>query len=70
MPIRSPFALHDVDTLSAVFEELLQDHRTSRGSDEAEGILTRLLFTYELGVRDPVLLKMLAVPFLSQRLWQ
>jgi hypothetical protein len=68
MPNQSPIALHDADTLSAVFEELLQDHQMPRDSDAAEGILTRLIFTYDLGVRDPVLLKMLTVPFLSQRL--
>ncbi|ASY56349.1 MULTISPECIES: hypothetical protein [Sinorhizobium] len=68
MQIETPIALHDVDMLSVVFEELLQDHQTSRDSAAAEGILARLIFTYDLGVRDPVLLKMFAVPFLRQRL--
>ncbi|PDT81796.1 hypothetical protein [Sinorhizobium sp. BJ1] len=68
MEIETPIALHDADMLSVVFEELLQDYQTSRDSAVAEGILTRLIFTYDLGVRDPVLLKMLTVPFLRQRL--
>ncbi|WP_018239689.1 hypothetical protein [Ensifer sp. BR816] len=68
MPIDSHIALHDVDMLSAVFEELLLDYQTSRGSVAAEGILTRLIFTYDLGVRDPLLLKILTVPFLRQRI--
>ena len=68
MQIETPIALHDADMLSAVFEALLQDYQTSRDSAVAEGILTRLIFTYDLGVHDPVLLKMLTVPFLRQRL--
>ncbi|MET4691910.1 hypothetical protein [Sinorhizobium fredii] len=68
MQVQTPINLHDVDMLSAVFEELLQDHQVLRESIVAEGILSRLIFTYDLGVRDPALLKMLAVPFLRQRL--
>ncbi|ACP23379.1 hypothetical protein NGR_b19320 (plasmid) [Sinorhizobium fredii NGR234] len=67
MPVQTPIALHDVDMLSAVFEELLQDHHVPRNSGAAEGILSRIIFTYNLGVHDPALLKVLAVPFLGQR---
>ncbi|MDK1373458.1 MULTISPECIES: hypothetical protein [unclassified Sinorhizobium] len=68
MPIRPHIPLHDVDMLSAVFEELLEDHQILRASTVAEGTLTRLIFNYDLGIRDPALLKVLTVPFLRQRL--
>ncbi|WEX86577.1 hypothetical protein PZN02_002878 [Sinorhizobium garamanticum] len=54
--------------LSEVFEELLEDHQMLRASAVAEGALTRLIFNYNLGIRDPAMLKMLTVPFLRQRL--
>ncbi|MBP2237380.1 hypothetical protein J2Z31_003898 [Sinorhizobium kostiense] len=53
--------------LSDVFEELLQDHQITRFSAVAEGIVTRLIFCYNFGVRDPVRLKRLTVPFLQKR---
>ncbi|WP_331374856.1 hypothetical protein [Sinorhizobium chiapasense] len=68
MPIRPHIPLHDVDMLSAVFEELLEDHQILRASAVAERTLTRLIFNYDLGIRDPALLKILTVPFLRQRL--
>ncbi|MCA1439979.1 hypothetical protein I6F07_07020 [Ensifer sp. IC4062] len=68
MPIRPHIPLHDVDMLSAVFEQLLEDHQMLRTSAVAEGTLTRLIFNYHLGIRDPAMLKMLTVPFLRQRL--
>lgn len=60
-------SLHDADMLSEVFEELLQDHQIIRFSAVAEGIVTRLIFCYNFGVRDPARLKRLAVPFLQKR---
>lgn len=68
MPIGPHIPLHDVDMLSEVFEELLEDHQMLRASAVAEGALTRLIFNYNLGIRDPAMLKMLTVPFLRQRL--
>ncbi|MBP1887671.1 hypothetical protein [Sinorhizobium mexicanum] len=62
MPSHIP--LQDADMLSAIFEDLLQDHEISRYSAVADGIMTRLIFTYDLGIRDPKLLKRLTVPFL------
>jgi hypothetical protein len=41
---------------------------SNQRSAAAEGILAGLIFTYDLGVRGHVLLKLLAVPFLRQRL--
>ena len=68
MPIRPHIPLPDVDMHIAVFEEFLEDHQMLRASTVAEGTLTRLIFNYHLGIRDPALLKMLTVPFLRQRL--
>ncbi|WP_331371353.1 hypothetical protein [Sinorhizobium chiapasense] len=62
--MRSHIPIQDIDMLSAIFEDLLQDHQISRDSPVAEGIVTRLIFTYDLGFRDPKLLKRLTVPFL------
>lgn len=68
MPIGPHIPLHDVDMLAAVFEELLEEHQMQRASAVAESALTRLIFNYNLGIRDPAMLKMLTVPFLGQRL--
>lgn len=67
MRTESRISLQDVDMLSDVFEELLQDHQITRFSAVAEGIVTRLIFCYNFGVRDPVRLKRLTVPFLQKR---
>lgn len=67
MRAQSHISLHDVDMLSEVFEELLQDHQIPRFTAVADGILTRLIFFYDFGVRDPARLKRLTVPFLQKR---
>lgn len=57
---------HDLDMLSEVFGELLQDCEICRDSSVAEDIATRLIFIFDFGIRDRALLKRLTMTFLRQ----
>jgi hypothetical protein len=54
----------DLDMLCMVFNEVVEECHTSRNSDDAEDIAARLIAIYRSGVRDPAMLRTLAIPFL------
>ncbi|WP_018238844.1 hypothetical protein [Ensifer sp. BR816] len=52
----------DARKLGKIFEQLLDEYRITRDSDEADRFADRLITVYQSGVRDAKLLKRLTIP--------